>query len=124
MEATMSTFGSYFKKLRLASNLTLRKYCEKHELDAAQISRLERDLHAAPKDPVKLEFYAKSLGLKPGSKEWKKLFELASVSNKSVIANIKTPALIEKLPIFLRTIDNKNLDADKLDKLIELIKKS
>ncbi len=120
----MKTFGSIFKKLRSNTGLSLRKYCEKYELDAAQISRMERGLLAAPKDKVKLEFYAKTLALKENSKDWKDFFDFASVSNKSVIDTIKSEALIEKLPIFLRTIDNKNLDEETLDKLLELIRKS
>lgn len=124
MEVHMRDFGTLFKELRAKTGLTLRKYCEQYELDAAQISRIERGLLPAPKDKVRLEFYAKSLGLKEASKDWKTFFDLASVSNKSVVDEIKSPALLEKLPIFLRTIDNKNLDNEKLDKLLELIKKS
>lgn len=120
----MSDFGSIFKKFRASTGLSLRKYCEKFDLDAAQISRMERGLLPAPKDKVKLEFYAKSLGIKENSKDWKAFLDSASVSNKSVVDEIKSPALIEKLPIFLRTIDNKNLDNEKLDKLLELIRKS
>ena len=113
----MDTFGSLFKKFRTGSGLTLRKYCEKHELDAAQISRIERGLLPAPKDKFKLEFYAKSLGLKEGTKDWKKFLELASMSNKSILTGLKSPALIDKLPVFLRTLDNKNLSEEKLEKL-------
>ncbi len=120
----MKNFGTLFKKLRAKTNLSLRKYCEKYELDAGQISRMERGLLPAAKDKVKLEFYAKTLGLKEGSKDWKSFFDLAAVSNKSIVDEIKSPAFLEKLPVFLRTIDNKNLDEEKLDKLIELIRKS
>lgn len=120
----MNNFGTLFKKLRAKTNLSLRKYSEKYELDAGQISRMERGLLPAPKDKVKLEFYAKTLGLKEASKDWRSFFDLAAVSNKSIVDEIKSPAFLEKLPVFLRTIDNKNLDEEKLDKLIELIRKS
>lgn len=118
-------FGEYFKELRIKKGLTLRKYCEKYDLDAAQISRMERDLLAAPKVKEKIKFYAETLGLKEGSSEWNEFFELASISNGSFgVEDVKNPALLNKLPIFLRTLDNKNLSEEKLDKLLELIRKS
>lgn len=120
----MKYFGAFFKKLRAKTGLSLRKYCEKHELDTAQISRMERGILPAPKDKAKLKFYAKALGLKEGSKDWGHFFDMASVSNKTIVDEIKNSALLEKLPIFLRTIDNKNPDKEKLDKLLELIRKS
>jgi transcriptional regulator with XRE-family HTH domain len=120
----MQTFGSFFKICRSQTGLSLRKYCEKFEIDAAQISRIERDLLPAPKDKEKLLFYAKTLGLKERTNHWKLFFDLASVSNRSIVDEIKTPALIGKLPIFLRTIDNKNLNEEQLNELLEMIRKS
>lgn len=120
----MENFGSFFKKQRALTGISLRKYCEKYNLDAGQISRIERGLLPAPKDEDRLELYAKTLGLKSGTKDWKKFFDLASVSNKSIFDEIKNPILIEKLPIFLRTLDNKNLDEEKITALLDLIRKS
>jgi len=120
----MREFGSLFKQLRAKTGLTLRKYCEQFELDAIQISRIERGLLPPPKDRVRLEFYAKSLGLKEGSEDWNTFFDLALASNKSFEDKIRRPALLEKLPIFLKSIYNGKLDDEKLDKLLELIRKS
>jgi transcriptional regulator with XRE-family HTH domain len=58
------SFGEFFKELRIKKELTLRKYCEKYDLDTAQISRTERGLLPAPKVKEKIKFYAETLGLK------------------------------------------------------------
>jgi hypothetical protein len=76
------------------------------------------------KDKVKLEFYAKTLGLNKSSGQWKTFFDLASVSNKSVLDKIESPLLLQKLPIFLRTIDNKKPTEEHLNRLLELIRRS
>jgi transcriptional regulator with XRE-family HTH domain len=120
----MATFGELFKNLRLELGLSLRSYCQAHDEDPAYISRLERGKVHAPKDEAKLEYYAKTLQLKPDTKAWKNFFELAGVSNKTILDTINNPLLLSKLPLFLRTLDNKNLDEEKLNKILEIIKKS
>lgn len=119
------TFGQYFHSLRIGLKLTLRKFSERFGEDPAYISRLERDKAPAPKAKAKQAFYAKCLGLKEGTKECNQFFELAAISNKTYgIDEVQNEKVLEKLPVFLRTLDNKNLDEDKLDDLIELIRKA
>lgn len=117
------TFGEYFNSLRVEKGLTLRKFAEKIEEDPAYISRLERGKVKAPKSHEKLKFFANSLGLKEGEENFDLFFTLAAVSNKSYgIENVKDERILEKLPIFLRTLDNKGLDEGKLDDLIKDIR--
>lgn len=119
------TFGDFFKAKRIELKLTLRKFADRYEEDPAYISRLERGLAAAPKAKEKLKFYAEALGLAEGSPDWDQFFELAAVSNKTYgIDEVQNEKLLEKLPVFLRTIDNKDLDEEKLNDLIDLIRKS
>ena len=116
-------FGDYFNSLRIKQGLTLRKFAEKFDEDPAYISRLERGRVRAPKSNEKLEFYANALGLKKGSEGFDKFFQLAQVSNKSYgIENINDEKLLEKLPVFLRTLDNKGLDEERLESLLKSIK--
>ncbi len=116
-------FGEYFNSLRIKQGLTLRKFAEKFEEDPAYISRLERGRIRAPKSNEKLEYYAKALGLEKGTEEFEKFFQFAQVSNKSYgLENVKDEKLLEKLPVFLRTLDNKGLDEEKLESLIKSIK--
>lgn len=118
-------FGDYFKELRIQKGLTLRQFCEKHEFDPGNISKLERGLFPAPHSEEKLAAYAKALGVKKGSDEWIEFFDLAAISNQDLgMMKLKNAQLIEKLPILFRTLDNKELTEEKLDKILELIRKA
>lgn len=119
------TFGEYFHSFRIKQGITLRKFCEKIEEDPGNISRLEREKLRAPKSKDKLKFYAEALGLSEGTTDYDKFFELASISNRTYgIDEVQNDKILERLPVFLRTIDNKGLDENKLDDLIKLIKES
>ena len=118
-------FGAYFKSLRIKTGLTLRQFCQENSFDPGNISKLERSVFAAPHSDDKLEEYAKALKLKRGSADWIEFFDLASVSNKTLgTLKIKNEDLIKKLPVLFRTLDNKELTEEKLDQIIELIKRS
>lgn len=115
-------FGEYFYSLRVKSGLTLRKFAEKIEEDPAYISRLERGKVRAPKSCEKLSFFAMSLGLSKNTKKFDKFIQLAEISNKSYgVDSVKDERILEKLPVFLRTLDNKGLDEGKLEDLIKAI---
>lgn len=118
-------FGEYFNALRVGKGLTLRKFAEKLEEDPAYISRLERGRVRAPKSNEKLKFFAHALGLNEGEKDFDKFICLAEISNKSYgTESVKDERILEKLPIFLRTLDNKGLDEGKLDDLIKDIREN
>ncbi len=116
-------FAEFFKEKRIGLGLTLRQFCLKNKFDPGNISKLERGIFAAPQSEEKLEEYAKALGLKKGSDDWIEFFDLAAVSNRNLdTIKLSNEALIERLPILFRTLDNKELTEEKLDKIIELIK--
>jgi transcriptional regulator with XRE-family HTH domain len=118
-------FGDYFKELRINRGFTLRQFCEKHGFDPGNISKLERGIFPAPESPEKLEEYAKALGLRKGSDEWLRFFDLAVISNKDLgLLHLRNEQLIEKLPVLFRTLDNKELTEEKLDAILELIRKA
>ena len=122
MASTMS-FGGFFKERRISLGITLRQFCEKHGFDPGNISKLERGLFAAPQSEEKLEEYAKALELKRGATEWIEFFDLAAVSNRNWdVLRLKDKRLVNRLPLLFRTLDNKELTAEKLDEIIELIK--
>ncbi len=117
------SFAAYFKEKRTALGLTLRQFCQKNGFDPGNISKLERGVFAAPQTEEKLEEYAKALKLKKGSEEWIQFFDLAAVSNRNLgMIKLKNEAIIDKLPVLFRTLDNKDLTEEKLDQIIELIK--
>ncbi len=119
---TPQAFGQYFKDLRVKQGLTLRQFCLSNGFDPGNISKLERGI-LTPHSKDKLSEYATALGLKEGSDAWIEFFDLAAVAG-GMLSHITSEALIKRVPLLFRTLDNKDLDESKLDKLIELIKKS
>lgn len=120
-----TSFGNFFKERRISLGITLRQFCEKHGFDPGNISKLERGLFAAPQSGEKLEEYAKALELKQGSTEWIEFFDLAAISSRNWdVMKLKDDRLVDRLPLLFRTLDNKELTAEKLDEIIELIKRA
>jgi len=117
------TFGDFFKELRLRSNMTLRHFCECNSFDPGNISKLERNILPAPHSEEKLNSYAKALGIKPGDDEYLTFFDLAKTSRiSSNVQDLTDLELLNMLPVLFRTVDNKDITPDKLERIIELIK--
>src|SRR5262245_7927030 len=120
-----SAFGNYIKKLRLRRRVTLREFCLRHGFDPGNYSKLERGRLAPPYREDLLERYATALGIKRGSDEWIEFFDIAAVSRGQIPAELLSDEeLLEKLPVLFRTLSGKAISADKLDDLIELVRKS
>lgn len=116
-------FGTFFKTKRIEKGLTLRQFCEEHDFDPGNISKLERGVLAAPQSDEKLKKYAKALGLKQGGAEYIEFFDLASASGRNFkVKNIDDPSLLKRLPVLFRTLDKKDLTEDKLERIIKIIK--
>ncbi|OGQ06179.1 MAG: hypothetical protein A2W61_01195 [Deltaproteobacteria bacterium RIFCSPLOWO2_01_44_7] len=119
------SFGEFFKQKRIGLGVTLRQFCQQNGFDAGNISKLERDVFAAPQSEEKLEEYANALKLERGSADWIEFFDLAAVSSRNLdLMKIKNEDLIQRLPVLFRTLDNKELTEEKLDQIIELIKRA
>ncbi len=117
-------FGNYFKRLRIKRRLTLRQFCEKFGFDAGNISKLERGLLPPPQSREKLEQYAQALGLKKGSTTWYEFFDLAAASRGQIPEEILTnDKLVAKLPVLFRVLRGERVPEEKLDELIEAIRK-
>jgi transcriptional regulator with XRE-family HTH domain len=126
VEATMSSkFAAMLKRIRLERGVTLREFCLKNGIDPGNYSRLERGLFPPPESHELLERYANALGLKPGSDDWLELFDLASAERGRIPNDIMSDdKLVEKLPIYFRTMRGKPLTSEQLDELVEKIRRS
>lgn len=117
-------FGSYFKEMRIKRRLTLRQFCETFGFDPGNMSKLERGLLPPPQSREKLTQYAQSLGLRKGSSSWYEFFDLAAASRgkipEEILANDK---LVKKLPVLFRTLRGERVPEEKLNELIETIRK-
>ncbi len=118
-------FGQFVKDARIRCQSTLRQFCLENGFDASNISRLERGLQPPPRSKVKLASYAHALQIQKGTDEWVEFFDLATVAAGRLPVTVLDDAeVLSKLPLLIRTIQNKRLDGDKLDRLIEMIRRS
>jgi transcriptional regulator with XRE-family HTH domain len=123
--AVKLTFGDFFKEKRIALKKTLRQFCAENKLDPGNISRLERGLMPPPQGSDKLEEYARYLQIKKGSDDWYKFFDLARIEAGRIPDELlKDEDILASLPILFRTLRGQKISEKKLEKLVELIKKS
>lgn len=118
-------FGAFFRECRVRQGVTLRAFCRKHGLDAANISRLERGQVQPPTSREKLEEYAEALGLERESDEWTEFLDLAAVSSGRLPEDILSDEeLLPKLPLVFRTLRGDKVTREELDALIERVRKA
>jgi transcriptional regulator with XRE-family HTH domain len=124
MMTSQLTFGEFFKAKRIEQGHTLREFCKRFGLDAGNISKIERDLLAPPETKGKLAQYCKFLGIKEGSDDWFEFFDLAAAAKGTIPADLRSDQrILDALPIIFRTFRDKKISDDKIDELIEAIKK-
>lgn len=120
-----SRFSVLLKQIRLQTGLTLREFCLKNGFDPGNYSRLERGLFPPPEAREVLERYATALGVKPGSDEWLDLFDLAAAERGRIPEDIMSDReVVDKLPVFFRTMRGKQLSPEQLDELIAKTRRS
>jgi len=117
------SFGSFFESLRQRNRLTLREFCKKAGADPANISRMERGAMSPPKGREILERYAGALGLREGTDDWYKFFDLAAVAQGVVPDDILSDEnLVKALPIFFRTLRGQKPSVAEMKSLAEKIR--
>lgn len=118
------TFGQFFRELRIRQGKTLRRFCLENGFDVGNTSKLERDELQAPLSPDRLREYALALGLEESGDEWEQFFDLAAISAGRIPSDVLGDRdIVARLPLVFRTLRNKELDGDKLEKLIDLIRR-
>jgi transcriptional regulator with XRE-family HTH domain len=121
----LEEFGRFFKEMRAHTGLTLRNFCQQNNLDAGNISKLERGLIAPPKSREKLDEYANYLKIEKGSDDWFRFYDLASACSGMIPPDILDDArLAAKLPLLFRTLRGQDVPDEKLPELAELIRRS
>lgn len=117
----MKTFAEFVRDARLNAGYTLRSFCKEIGEDPSNWSKVERELLKPPKSRFVLEIIAKILKMKKDSEEYNTLFDLAAISfvPKDLIEDEK---VLEKLPIFFRTVRGEPPTREELEKLINIIR--
>jgi transcriptional regulator with XRE-family HTH domain len=120
-----SAFGILMKSLRQKTGKTMRDFCLEHKFDPGNYSRLERGMFPPPQREDLLEKYATAFGLVRGSDEWIEFFDVAAAGRGELPRDLlDDDELLEKLPVLFRTLRGSQVSPEKLDELIEKIRKA
>jgi transcriptional regulator with XRE-family HTH domain len=118
------TFGEFVREKRIQSELSLREFCRKAELDPSNWSKVERDILPALGTRETLDKIAKLLGLKRSSTDWATFFDLAAISQQRIPDDVyKDEDVVAALPVFFRTVRGEKPSQEELDTLIALLKR-
>ncbi len=117
-------FGEFFKNKRLALKLSLREFCLEKGFDPGNLSKIERGLMTPPNSPELLKKYADALNIKKGTDDWIEFFDRAAAC-KGKIPNeiLEDDEIVNKLPVFFRTLRGEKVPEEKLNEIINLIRK-
>jgi len=117
-------FGELLREKRLNRRFSLRAFCATFGFDPGNLSKVERGL-LPPPTGEKLDEIAKALGLETGSDEWYDFYDVASTDRGLIPVHLlDDDEFVRKLPIVFRSLRESKLDADELDKLISVIRRS
>lgn len=120
-ENDMKTFGEFVIMLRKRNRITLREFCRLTKIDPSNWSKIERGILSPPKSQEVLDEIAQVLHLKKKSEEYYLLNDLAAISfiPKELMSDDE---LLDKLPVFFRTLRGQPPSNNELDELIKIIK--
>lgn len=117
----MEIFGDFVKKMRIRNLLTLREFCRQASVDPSNWSKIERGLFPPPKSKQVLQGIASILNLEEETEEYNTLFDLAAISYIPPDL-ISDQAVVEKLPVFFRTLRGEKPSKAELEELFKMLK--
>ncbi|GAG32936.1 unnamed protein product [marine sediment metagenome] len=121
----MDTFGSMLRERRKVLRLGLREFALRAEVDAGNLSKIERGKLNPPQTRDALDRICFALEYDPASQEAELLRDRAAAENGRLSEEILADEeIMSRMPVLLRTVHNKQLSAEQLDRLIEMIKGS
>lgn len=113
-------YGQKLRKLRFDRQMTLKDLSVLTDIDTAYISRIERETINPPQDEDLLDAINKAFKL--NAVEARELKDQAAIENSKYPKDVaRKVQKVEGFPLFLRTISNKKLTAEKLKSLMEFI---
>ena len=121
----MSAFGDMLRNRRRELRLGLREFALRAGMDPGNLSKIERARLGAPQGEEILDRICLALEYDLDSEEAQALKDKAIVEAGRIPAEMMDDdEVLEKLPVLLRTVRNKKLNPEQLDRLIELIKEA
>lgn len=119
----MEIFGNFVRKMRIKNLLTLREFCRQANVDPSNWSKMERGLFPPPKSKQVLQGIASILNLKEETEEYNTFFDLAAISYIPPDL-ISDQAVVEKLPVFFRTLRGEKPSKTELEELLKMLKEA
>ena len=120
----MEIFGEFFKEKRIALGKTLRQFCDEYNLDAGNISKIERGKMAPPTSEEKLRKLAGYLKIEIDSKEWETFKDLASISAGKIPSDLQDQDTLARLPVLFRKMREHRFSEDELNEIIRKVRES
>jgi len=118
------SFGEFIKELRIKKRLTLREFCKINGHDPGNWSKIERGLLYPPENEKTLSDWALQLGIKKSDSDWFEFMDLASLTRGKIPSDIiNNEELMDKVPLFFRTIRGDKPSKEELKELLKIIKK-
>ena len=118
------TFGEFIKGKRINLGLSLRAFCEQNGYDPGNQSKLERGILNPPDDETFMGKLATALHVEKGSGDWFDFHNYGAVARKQIPKDLLNDAeVVDKLPVLFRTLQGEPLAADKMDELIDFIRR-
>lgn len=118
------TFGQLVARRRAELRLTLRECALRADIDAGDLSKMERGKLAPPQGAVVVERLVAALEL-TGTEAGRTMLDRAALENGRLPGDLASnPALVSALPLLLRTFDNRQLDDERLQRLLEKIREA
>ncbi len=115
-------FSEFVKDHRVNNRISLREFCRQTDFDPSNWSKIERGVLAPPKTPEQLNKIAAALDFEKDTDNYKTLFELAAI--EAIPKKILDQEVLNKLPIFFRTVRGDTPTEEELNKLISVLKNS
>ncbi len=118
-------FGEMVRERRKVLRLGLREFALRAEVDASNLSKMERGVMTPPQDRALLGRICAALELDPGSAECIRLLDQAAAETGRIPADmLEDEELLARLPVLLRTVKNKRPSEEQMDRLIEIIREA
>jgi len=118
-------FGDFLRACRINQGISLREFCKTALADPGNISKIERGIMPPPQDHSILERYAKALRILEGADEWYLFFDLAAADCGIIPRDLMSDSeVVEKLPVFFRTLRGEKPTRGEMETIIEKIRRS
>ena len=118
-------FGDTVRERRKQLRLGLREFAQRAGMDPGNLSKIERGRLGAPQSEEALDRICEALEWRPGSDEADALKDQAAIENGQIPAAVLGDEVVmAKMPLLLRTLRNRQLEPEQLDRLIDLIREA